>query len=236
MNTSQLPLETVSGDAIPKVIHFTWGLLQRGQSMPSQYRENLNQWVTLNPQWQMQMHDLSSIEAISLKYPSQPFSEYQYDIQRADVCRPMLLHSLGGIYCDLDVVPLQGLDLLFRRYPAAEVLLVEETLLSWWKCILLGLSEPVRQGKPECGRRIANYFMASRSGHPFWLDVLELMKQRCAIPVKRDYDVLYTTGPDVISEIVQSIATQYSEVVIVSKVEIDSFITHQCSGTWRRDR
>ena len=66
---------------------------------------------------------------------------------------------------------------------------------------LMGCIHPIRKGRPEVNIRIANYWMASVAGHSFWKDVLELVQRRSHLNLEEQYDVLYTTGPDVVSEI-----------------------------------
>jgi mannosyltransferase OCH1-like enzyme len=66
---------------------------------------------------------------------------------------------------------------------------------------LMGCIHPIRKGRPEVNIRVANYWMASVAGHSFWKDVLELVQRRSHLSLGEQYDVLYTTGPDVVSEI-----------------------------------
>ena len=66
---------------------------------------------------------------------------------------------------------------------------------------LMGCLHPIRGGAPELTTRIGNYWMATKPKSAFWRDVLRLVEKRAALPVRSQYDVLFTTGPDVVSEV-----------------------------------
>lgn len=66
---------------------------------------------------------------------------------------------------------------------------------------LMGCIHPIRKGRPEQNIRVANFWMMSIAGHRFWKDILELVQRRSRLPLQEQYDVLYTTGPDIVSEI-----------------------------------
>jgi len=217
---------------IPKELRFVWGLLGGG-AMPGEAARYLLRWRELHPSWSVTVHDRHNIDRLAASYPEYPFAAYPKDIQRCDVCRLMLLHRYGGVYADLDVEPLACLEYLFTRHPAANVFLGVEVRLSRKEAYRIGREMAIRQGVPEVRRRIANYFMASVPGHPFWKEALELAKARASLPVRDQYDVLYTTGPDVITEALQRNARKFPDLVVVPQYVLKRFITHHQAGTWR---
>ncbi|UPR04400.1 hypothetical protein HOP50_16g77410 [Chloropicon primus] len=77
---------------------------------------------------------------------------------------------------------------------------------------LMGCVHPIRKGRPEQRTRIANYWMMSSPKHAFWVDTLELLQRRSELEVRDQYDVLYITGPDVVSE-VYSLYEEQEEVL-----------------------
>ncbi len=218
---------------IPRRLHFIWGLLDDADDIPKVYRSYYEKWIDWHPEWDVQLLGSNEIENIVGKYKHYPYDSYTKAIQRCDVCRPMLLHQMGGIYIDLDVEPHITLDVLLTMYPEANVILAVETVLTEEMCRQIGQNEPIRFGAPELPVRVANYFMASVPRHPFWLAVLELMKQRHHLPIRNEYDILYTTGPDVITEIAYRAAQDYSDVVVVPIHIINQMITHHFVGGWR---
>jgi mannosyltransferase OCH1-like enzyme len=219
---------------IPRQIHFVWGLLGDAAQMPPAARHHLKRWGERHPAWEICVHGPAELERLAAGRPELPYRAYRLGIQRCDAVRPLLLHARGGVYCDLDVRPRRrSLTGLLGRYPRARVLLGVETRLSWWKARRAGRRHPIRQGAPEVRRRIANYFMASAPGHPFWLDVLALMRERVDLPVKEPYDVLYTTGPDVVSEVLARSGHRYPDVQVVPERVLRRFIVHQAWASWR---
>ena len=218
---------------IPRHIRFVWSLMGGPGEVPESHRRYLNRWIELHDAWEITVHKKRAILDVVARYPEYPFACYERDIQRADACRPMLLHRYGGVYCDLDVEPHRCLDRLSARYPRANVLLGVETVLSRKESRWVGREMAIRKGIPEVRRRIANYFIASVPGHPFWLETLELIKARAGLPVKEQYDVLYTTGPGIVSEVAEKNAGTFKDVKVVPKRVLDRFITHHCVGGWR---
>jgi len=103
---------------------------------------------------------------------------------------------------------------------------------------LVGCVQPIRGGEPEASTRIANFWMMSSPGHKFWGDVLNLLKERSQLPLHTSYDVLYTTGPDLVSEVF----AQYSEndglqnIKVLSEAELRSTVEHHTSllHSWRK--
>lgn len=218
---------------IPKLLHFTWGFLSDSAKLPDHYQTIFDVWKRLHPSWEMRLNFPKDAEQLAAKYDHFPYFNYRRGIQRCDACRPMLMHQIGGVYTDLDVVPHQSLDIIKALYPDASVVFCEETTLSQQVARKIGAMQPIRNNKPELPKRVANYFMASKPGHPIWLEVLELMRQRSALPVRTDYDIIYTTGPDIISEIAHRAEQCYSDIVIIPRPVIDQIITHHRSGSWR---
>jgi mannosyltransferase OCH1-like enzyme len=231
--TQLLRRRRVTTSRIPRELRFIWGLMDGGDEVPAAYAQFLGPWRALHDTWGMTVHTRREIYDVAEHYADYPFASYPKDVQRSDVCRPMLLHRFGGVYSDLDVEPHACLDELFNRYPWANVILGVEINLSRKLARRIGQQMPIRRGVPEVRRRVANYFMASVPGHPFWLDVLERMKARAHLPVCEQYDILYTTGPDIITETIHQDAARFSDVAVVPKRVLDRFITHHCAGRWR---
>jgi hypothetical protein len=49
----------------------------------------------------------------------------------------------------------------------------------------------------------------------------------------RDYDVLYLTGPDVVTSVVHTM-NKTVPINVVSKLVSNSIVEHTCAGEWRR--
>jgi hypothetical protein len=95
---------------------------------------------------------------------------------------------------------------------------------------------PIRRGVPEDNQRIANYFFVTVPRCSFYLDLLEEVGrrvQRNPHP-REDYDVLYTTGPDVVTSVVHSAVRWTCAVTIVPRPKDQLYFRHDASGSWRQ--
>lgn len=214
---------------IPRRLHFLWGF-SKGEELPDHARWNLAAWRALHPEWEATVHGPETAEALARR-AGQPWQGYAAGIQRCDVARPLLLREHGGVYGDFDLEPHRGLDALLARLPRAGVILCVERWVTPWGAWYRGRRQPIRAGRPETLRRVANYFMAGVAGHPFWDEVLALLRERAALPVRSDYDVLYATGPDVVTEAARR--TRQRDVVVLSRRRASRQFTHHALGSWR---
>ena len=98
-----------------------------------------------------------------------------------------------------------------------------------------GYYEPIRKGVLEHPIRIANYAFSSKPKNPIFLEVLAEIRRRMFIQraPKRDYDVLYLTGPDVVTSVIYTM-NKTVPINVVSKLVSSSIIEHTCAGEWRK--
>lgn len=86
---------------LPKTIHALW--LQGEQKAPEIVRRCLNQWRALNPEFNVIVHNRSSVKSI---LPAFPFDIFQLSDQAlSDIFRIYLLKTHGGIWTDATVFP-----------------------------------------------------------------------------------------------------------------------------------
>lgn len=83
--------------------------------------------------------------------------------------------------------------------------------------------------------RVANYFMAAAPKHGIFADLINQMRARAHLAVREDYDVFYTTGPDVISTVLPQVHHQYPDVVLLSTRELWVNFKHVITHSWRED-
>jgi len=174
---------------------------------------------------------------------------YAKKIMQADLARYLILYQYGGIYLDLDIevhasfhVLLQERGLLNNKeLPYDYCILFEEHR---WKNEEEAVSEkdhPIRffmsSGyRTEALVRVANYAFICSPRHPFLLKVLDECQNRAHLVPKCDYDVLFITGPDVVSHVYHLMDQNYRDehnIVLISLGEHNAFITHHCAGGWR---
>ena len=68
-----------------------------------------------------------------------------------------------------------------------------------WKTVPGNHLPNIRNGIPERLPRICNYFFASNPNNDYLHRVLHIISKRLFLKINIDYDIIYTTGPDVFS-------------------------------------
>ncbi len=114
------------------------------------------------------------------------FDGYSLPVQRADLARYCLLKHFGGVYTDIDTICTAPLEPLAGD---PRVVLCEEPRVQHAPARYRGMRSLWFNGT-----------MASPAGHPFWDGVIDLC--RLMYP-RRDFDVLETTGPLILSAAVE---------------------------------
>lgn len=107
---------------IPKIIHQVW--IPNWSQVPANIRHTRAAWVGLNPTWKYKFWDENDIESLlksSFPYLKQTWEQLKGDrlVKRADLARIMILQKEGGLYADMDllpVLPLRVNSLLTERY------------------------------------------------------------------------------------------------------------------------
>lgn len=223
------------GDPLP--VHFLWGFFDDG-SLPGEYDEYLSCWFETNPDLDYVLHGPQAArDHIGVSFPAwlPRWHRYPKGIQRCDIYRYMLMKSVGGVYADLDAYPLTSLRQLMDNHPRDNVFLVVEAVrASPWK-----RTRPARYAFDDASASLApvcigNYFFISRApGHPFWDDVLETAVRRASFDVEQQGDIIFTTGPEVLSETWAKCGHRYDDVHIIQPVDVHRLIRHRCHGGWR---
>ena len=217
-------------------IHFLWGFLCDNPSKIKKYKKNIVKWKSHNPDYNLTLHQPQQIKEIiktNIPYILNIYNDYPKNIQKCDFSRYILMYIYGGVYADLDLYPKIKVDYLREKYPDKNVFFGIETILSEKECQEVAKNNPIRNNKPEKSIRIANYFFFSiKEKHPIWIDVLELAIKRAKHKIKTDYDILYTTGPDIVSEVISQ--NNYDDIQILSTKKFNEYFIHNCDGGWRK--
>ncbi len=166
------------------------------------------------------------------------YNNYDKWIQKADFARYVIMYKKGGCYADFDMLARKDLSRLMMDECNGKtcILLEEKTLTPAMTNI--SSSYPIRQGQHEAPLRVANYFFICTPGHPVMKNILEECYKRAHLPVQSEYDVLYTTGPDVVSTVVDTMKKnkQLAKVgaVVVPRKVADKYVKHSAVGSWRQ--
>ena len=177
---------------IPKIIHQLW----KDERIPRRWKAANNSVKKYHPGWEYRLWTDSMIDSYVQRkhrdfYPS--FAGMTRDIMRADVFRYILMHDIGGLYCDLDYEFLRPFD-----YGDAEVVLSMEY-------------------EKEYGDRldqVANFVFTSVPGHALWDDVLDELRANPP-EARSQYDVCNATGPGLLSRVFFAKRERYDGIQVV---------------------
>lgn len=225
---------------IPNRIHFMYGLWDDAP-MPNFFKQNIKDWQESNPTYEIKVWGRADLERLVREYYPDLWTMYNsFDrrVQRADLGRYLILLHEGGWYADLDFVPKERpLHEMYNAYRNdASMILATELVMSREDAERIGSQEPIRKGQPEHhGPRVGNYFMGCCAKHPLMTSVVQRLEARCAENpvITRDYDILYTTGPDCMTTTYYAVRHQYPDVILLDKAESDRVGAHVCTSTWR---
>ena len=224
---------------IPKVLHFMWGLWDTGP-VPTHVTDQIAAWRASQPDFVVKVWTKDTCEALLRAYYPEWVSFYKAAPRRvmcADLIRYLILHHEGGWYLDVDCVPQAAKGLSALSESNQFVAFVEHDISA--KEAMSVSKEPIRRGQPELQRRIANYAIGSVEKHALWDRVMASIMQRwtlwlsmAADPTRltRDYDILFITGPDVLTD---SIAAVNKNITIIPKHVAIKIVVHDHAGTWR---
>lgn len=128
--------------------------------------------------------DADNLRFVQEKFPwfLETYEGYDVEIKRADAIRYMFLYTYGGIYLDMDFECLQSFDTLLEEYSYYDILLGSITS---------------NGNYANSMHTIPNAIMFSKPGHPFWLEVLQLLELYSKDSKK---GVEEQTGPVVLKE------------------------------------
>ncbi|MEO8362144.1 MAG: glycosyltransferase [Vicinamibacteria bacterium] len=223
-------------DRVPRLIHLIYGLWSRTGRLPWHCRSVLGAWRRHHPGWTVVLWGRQQGERLVKESFPELWPTYQQlarPAQRCDLLRYLILKRFGGVYADLDLHCRTSVE-PWLPSGAALVTLVERHLTAA-RAAAIGLPEPIRQGRAETLVRIANFFLAASPSHPLLTEIVEMVQSRAHLEVRRDYDVLFTTGPDVISEVVAR-ARPRPDLIVIDREQGLLHVTHLQRGTWRQDK
>lgn len=181
---------------IPRILHVTW----KSTSIPSHYDVLLAKMTRLHPGWSVRVWtDEAMARFISEDVElARAYRAYPTMIQRCDLFRLFVVHRCGGMYLDLDI----DLHTSFEALPPeAEAVFFCEKRLG-----------PDHGHRPA--RRIANYAFGAMPGHPLLGQLLERAVIDPTRPIHGPQDVLSTTGPGMVTEVVHQYLTKYPDASV----------------------
>ena len=213
--------------SIPKVWHVTW----KSATLPDAFHANWDRIRSLHPEpaWDHRIWTDAEIEdLVERNYPRRraAFDALPRQIMRVDVFRYMLMAIHGGVYSDLDVRMFKPLDPLIDD------------------CTLLLAAESDRIDDDNF---IAQHFMASAPGEPFWERLIADALDRPLDEIRAYADPLTSTGPAFVTRVWRDHPDRRRAKVLMRvimcppsilgrpgfPVSPASYGLHDCTGTWR---
>lgn len=213
-------------------VHYMWGLWDT-TPLPEEYqamREH-NQKLLKMPSI---LHEKGDI-FLYVKQFSDEFDPALYDlfqkiprkVCQADLGRYIIIYYLGGLYLDLDArVVDPNILLRLGHYPNGV----------WLTELICRPSNLAPREKPYC-RRIAQYaFFMEEKRSPLLLQIIQESIRRVKVLFAEcgdkwsDTDVLWGTGPDVVTTIVHE--TGHRNFKILNYFESWGFVCHECHSKW----
>jgi len=228
MNHNSAHRLDINAIAIPRIIHQLW----KTPSVPDKWANNVAALKRYHPGWEYRLWTDATMDEYVKTHHADLYEIYvgfTRHIMRVDVFRYILLHDIGGLYCDLDFEFLRPFD-----YGDSQM--------------VFSLEHDESYGDPESA--IANFFMASVAKHRFWIDVLEEIKT--SPPESSSFsDIPFITGPGLISRVFFRNQERYDGVNLTPqptfsprrvhgrherKIYLNSGVTygfHHGWGTWK---
>ena len=92
----------------PFKIHFTW----KNNDIPPKFVNIINKWRELHPNYEIHYYTDDDIDKYIDKFPQfkTSFNNMLVKIEQVDFFRYLILYNEGGVYSDLDVLPLKKID------------------------------------------------------------------------------------------------------------------------------
>lgn len=207
---------------IPKVIHRIVGF-----GSNEGFDEQLKNLEFQNPEFKIIDWDENKILDLMNNTESNIFSSYKRLIQKIDYARYIVLKYNGGFYCDTDVVFHRPIIELYNYSNYSDLFFQETTIDENFRESTK--SYKIRNGHPESLIRICSYALLFDKFSINIQGILDICEERHKLEVIDEYDIIYTTGPDILSEYFD----KNSSINFMSKDVCDLHFTHKALGRWR---
>lgn len=176
---------------IPKKLHFTY----KTDDLPKIYQENLARWKDFCPDWEIYYYSNEKVyEFFNEYFPkySEEIAKIKHGVVLADLFRYAVLYIHGGMYSDIDTIPLKRIP---KKWLDMESVLGYEYQPSKYLCMTI----------PSYSKdTLCQWSFLSRKGHPLFKEVLE----NCIAKLKEKNfkfalakEILETTGPILFTEV-----------------------------------
>jgi mannosyltransferase OCH1-like enzyme len=136
----------------PKIVHISY---ETYDSIPKDYNEVFKSWKITNPDWKIEFHSYKENDNVVKKnFPwlYDTYKNFYFDEQRLDMAKACYLYLYGGLYVDVNYLPLANIDPIF--YKTNDELYFAYT-------------------NDDTNNLVVTSFMASKPKSSFWLSYLK---------------------------------------------------------------
>lgn len=156
------------------------------------------------------------------------FEGYKYDMQKADFVRHCVLYAYGGLYADLSFKIRGSLNRLLDKYKSYNVLFFVEAILpdDIDKDPKFKAERTIRKRAFELGlinseeehliRIFSSLIYSRKVQHPIFTEIIEEASKRSVFPIQSTYDIVFTTGPDLVTHVVHQNTEKMKDIGVVS--------------------
>jgi mannosyltransferase OCH1-like enzyme len=178
-----LSAQIQTGFPFPKILHQVW--INDDPRIPEKWIESHTEWKRLHPQWFYVLWSRDMARELVEKYEPnflECYDQYPYEIQRIDAVRYCFLKRYGGLYVDLDLVPLENIE-----------------------PYLMDSCEAYFVNSANIKSCYTNSIMASKKGSDIWDKVIEeIQKPGKWWAYGKHTTVMTTTGPVMLTDVISN--------------------------------
>lgn len=202
---------TLQPTFVPKIIHQTW----KTQSVPLALREYAESCKKANPDYAYRLYtdqDLRDVIVRSFPQYLMAYDAFERNIERVDFARYAIMHSIGGVYADLDMQCFYSFD----KYLAHQ-------------SPVFG-NEPIEhRDRLYQGRQyvICNALMISPPGQEVWIKIMDFIVSHYVA----GQDPVYNTGPMALTKLYESDKTAFAGCIILPSCDFYAQSDHMTNKT-----
>lgn len=213
----------------PKIIWQTW---KTKTHLPKRLKKYRQEWLTTHSDYQhilLDDQDLRDLVKECVPEYLSIYDSFTQNIERVDFARYALLYLKGGVYADLDTIPLKRIDEWVHKGRP-----------------VIGC-EPIEHAQKIYSRNkvLCNAFMISPPREKVWKDIMDYIVKR----YERNYNPVENTGPMAMTRLYEENPEAYKNVLItnpctfypltgtstISKecdLDRDSYMVHVWENSW----